>query len=398
VTLHVDRRTLSLTQQVLYRQQGHAAKTSTYLTNHADIAESTGWLLSAFGGLSKQALTLATDAANTLAQLHVADALAVAACAKDMDDTDRQVREAFENVLTSFNDHPVYGPYVPLPGPHLGPAEDSAPDDYGHVPGMFIEKGYEAGKNVAGAVSDATELIKGVGEVHGVKELVDASSYLVPGQAPENPVSDLRWSAGALLGSIDWVAEQFLGFSILDRYIFHPFAGDWEGLFKASQSWEHAGDAMQAIAKNDAGLVSGTTTGWQGLSGAAFRGSATAMCAASYKLGGAYGAAGGVVHAISTACKLACVGIGTVLKLIVDKLLELAAEAATPVVGWIVGAFKGYQQVQDVIKLMRRIDLILETVANAINGFVDAKTDLVDALGIIEDLVKGGVTSVRAPA
>ena len=86
-------------------------------------------------------------------------------------------------------------------------------------------------------------------------ELVDASSFLVAPQAPDNPVSDLRWSAGALLGSIDWVAEKFIGFSILDRCVFHPFAGDWQGIYKASEAWNHAGDAAQAMTRNHAGLV-----------------------------------------------------------------------------------------------------------------------------------------------
>ena len=109
---------------------------------------------------------------------------------------------------------------------------------------------------------------------------MDASAFLVPPQAPDNPVQDLRWSAGLLLGGIDWVAEQFVGFSILDRCVFHPLAGDWQGIFKSSEAWNHAGDAAQAMARNHAGLVASTPQTWEGLSGDSFRVAMTTIAGA----------------------------------------------------------------------------------------------------------------------
>ena len=180
-------------------------------------------------------------------------------------------------------------------------------------------------------------------------------------QAPDNPVSDLRWSAGALLGSIDWVAEKFIGFSILDRCVFHPFAGDWQGIFKASEAWHHAGDAAQGMTRNHAGLVACTPQTWQGLSGNSFRAAMTTIAGATYGLSAAYSYAGGLVKTLSTVTKLACSGIGQLLKMIADKLLKMAAEAAAPVIGWAIGAFTAYSDIQDIITWVRRVNTLIET-------------------------------------
>ena len=50
-----------------------------------------------------------------------------------------------------------------------------------------------------------------------VSESVDASSYLVTPVASANVMQDLRWSAGLLLGSVDWVFEQLAGYSMLEE-------------------------------------------------------------------------------------------------------------------------------------------------------------------------------------
>ena len=215
-------------------------------------------------------------------------------------------------------------------------------------------------------------------------------------QAPDNPVSDLRWSAGALLGSIDWVAEQFVGFSILDRCVFHPFAGDWQGIFKASEAWNHAGDAAQGITRNHAGLVASTPATWQGLSGNSFRAAMTTIAGATYGLSAAFSYAGGLVKTLSTVCKLACSGIGALLKMIADKLLKMAAEAATPVIGWAIGALTIYDDIQDIIKWVRRVNLLIETIASAIQDFAEAKVSILDKAKLIEDLAQGATASAAA--
>jgi hypothetical protein len=199
-----------------------------------------------------------------------------------------------------------------------------------------------------------------------------------------------------LLGGIDWVAEKFIGFSILDRCVYHPLAGDWQGIYKASEAWNHGADALQAIGRNHAGLVAGTPATWQGLSGNSFRGAMTTITSATLGLAYCYQYAGGLVKTISTVCKGACTAIGFALKFIADKLIEMAAEAATPVIGWAVGAARAYSNISGVISKVRLIYSLFETVESAIQDFAEAKTSILGKAAIVEDLLEGAARSSGA--
>ncbi|MBB6628361.1 hypothetical protein H5V45_13625 [Nocardioides sp. KIGAM211] len=394
----IDYKTLSLSQQVLERQQGHAQKIATYLPANADIGDSTGVLLSMFDPLSRVAVDLGSQAATALAGIETATAASVGDTAVDLADSDGKVGDAFSKLIARLGGPggTASSPYPDLGGPTLGAASGGAEDGYGGVEGNLITKAYATGENLGNSINDAQSLIDSLGQWGSggtVTEVSDASSYLVPGQSPENFVQDLRWSAGALLGSIDWVAEKFIGFSILDRCVFHPLAGDWEGIYRCSEAWSHAGDAANAIAHNHAGLVAQTPDTWKGLSGNSFRVAMTTMTEACIGLSTVYGTASGYVKTISTACKLACAGIGAGLQFIANKLIKLAAEAATPVIGWAIGAATAYGDIQDVINKVRLIYTIIETIASAIQDFAEAKTGIMDKLAILEDLLQGATSS-----
>lgn len=387
--------TLALSQQVLERQQGHAREIASYLTASADIGDSTGMLLSMFDPMAKVAVEVGSNAANALGELEQGMAGAVGDTQVDLADSDGQVGDAFTKLMGRLGTHGADDSYPDLGGPALSAAGQSAPSGYGDVESFFWEKGAAMGEAISGSISDIQGLIHDVGQwgsTGQVTELVDASSFLVAPGAPENPVQDLRWSAGALLGSIDWVAEKFVGFSILDRCVFHPFAGDWQGIYKASEAWQHAGDASQGMARNHAGLVASTPPTWQGLSGNSFRTAMTTIGGASYGLSAAYTYVGDLVKTLSTVTKLACIGIGKALQVIADKLLKMAAEAATPLIGWAVGAVTAYSDIQKIIQTVRLIYSIIETIISAIQDFVQAKTALLDKATLIEDLVQGAAT------
>lgn len=391
--------TLSLSQQVLERQREHADRTATYLASNTDISDATGMLLALFDPLSQAATALGEQGARTAGLLHSATAGAVGHHAADVRATDQVVRDSFTQILGEIGGGGPVADYPDLDGPPLGPASESAPDGYGSVESHYVDKmsaiGQDIGQSIADTVGIAAD-VNGWGEATPVREVVDASSFLVPGQAPENFVQDLRWSAGVLLGSIDWVAEKFIGFSILERCVYEPLAGDWQGIYRCSQAWEHAGDAMLAVARNGAGLVASTPAGWRGDSGNAFRLAMTTMSGACVGLSTAFATAGSYTRTISTVCKLACTGIGAALNLISNILLEMAAQAATPVVGWAVGAYRGYDNVNKVIAAVRLIYTIIETVASAIQDFVEAKTAVLDRVSVLEDLLQGAAASASA--
>jgi hypothetical protein len=392
--------TLSLSQQVLQRQEAHAGRIATYLPAHADIGDSTGLLLSLFDPLSKLAVTVGSDAARVLGELEQAMAGAVGDTQVDVADSDGKVGDAFGKLIGRIGVHGADSDYPDLGGPALPAAGEGAPEGYGGVESFFWEKNEAAVEALSGSLGDVHGLVDQVGQWGSsphVSELMDASSFLVTPQAPDNPVQDLRWSAGALLGSVDWVAEKFIGFSILDRCVFHPLAGDWQGIFKCSEAWNHAGDAAQAMARNHAGLVASTPPTWQGLSGDSFRATMGTIAGACLGLSAAYAYAGGLVKTLSTVTKLACVAIGKALQVIADKLIKMAAEAATPVVGWAIGAATAYSDIQKVIQMVRLIYTIFETIESAIQDFVEAKTAILDKYALIEDLAEGAArTAVPA--
>jgi hypothetical protein len=391
--------TLALTQQVLERQRSHADRIAGYLPANADIGDSTGLLLSMFDPLSKVAVDLGSQAAQVLGQIEGATAAAVGDVAVDLRDSDHQVGESFTKILSHLDGATAPGSYPDLAGPALGPAGESAPDGYGGVESYFFTKAYATGEALGGGVTSARDLIDDLGDWGSsgtVGEVTDASSFLVPGQAPDNFVQDLRWSAGALLGGIDWVAEKFIGFSILDRCVYHPLAGDWQGIYRCAEAWGHSGDAVTAIARNHAGLVASTPATWQGLSGTSFRAAMATITEGCLGLSTAYATASSYTKTISTVCKLACTGIGAALNTIANILLKMAAEAATPVIGWAVGAVTAYSDINKVIRNVRLVYTIIETVSSAIQDFAEAKTAIFDKLGILEDLLQGAATSAAS--
>lgn len=399
-TLAIRYDTLALSQQVLERQRSHAGAIQQYLPANADIGDCTGFLLAAFQPLSEAAIAVAVEAARCLESIELAAAAAVGDTARDFADSDGKVGESFSRLVGRLGGPGRAGSYPDLGGPALGPAGESAAGDYGDVDSWFWQKADSTVDSLAGAPRDVQQMIDQLGRLGAprrVSELVDASTYLVPPQAPENPVQDLRWSAGALLGGIDWVAEKFIGFSILDRCVFHPLAGDWQGIYRAAEAWQHCADASTAIGRNHVGLVASTPTGWEGLSGNSFRGAMTTVAGGALGLGAAYDYAGGLVKTLSKVCKLACTGIGMALRFIADKLLKMAAEAATPVLGWAVGAVTAYSDIQGVISKVRLVYTIIETISSAIADFAEAKVSIFDELALLEDLLSGLAKSA-APA
>lgn len=152
---------------------------------------------------------------------------------------------------------------------------------------------------------------------------------------------------------------------------------------------------MFAVARNGAGLVASTPAGWRGDSGNAFRLAMTTMSGACVGLSTAFATAGSYTRTISTVCKLACTGIGAALNTIANTLLRMAAQASNPV-GWASAAFTAYDDVNKIIRNVRLVYTIIETVASAIQDFVEAKTAVLDRVSVLEDLLQGAAASASA--
>src|SRR3954451_1258355 len=152
--------TLSLSQQVLERQAGHARRIASYLPAHADIGDSTGLLLSMFDPLSELAVQVGSDAATVLAELEQAMAGAVGDTQVDVADQDGHVGDAFTKLIGRLGPDGADDSYPELTnGPTLPVAAQSAPGDYADVESFFWQKGEATVQALSGGVDDIKGLV-----------------------------------------------------------------------------------------------------------------------------------------------------------------------------------------------------------------------------------------------
>jgi hypothetical protein len=428
VTVEVSYPTLVQAQQVLVRQQGHAEAIGRYLRAEGGIHDDTGVLLAMLAPPALAVLEAGTRAAELTGQVTAHAAVTVGRCVEAYVDADRSAYEEQARLAARLGatmaawSNPADGV------PDVGPPAGGAPDGFGDPAQWFSGKVAEdmlraglspsplrplavaaaAGRGVVDAVGPgAGQLVDAgrglVGDVAGwagpagaVQETADPRSYLVTPDLGVNEVQELRWSAGVVLGGIDWVAEQLVGFSILEEVVFKPFGGDFQDIKRAAAAWSGTGQAFTAIAENLAGLTSPTTSGWQGEAGDAFRGAMVAGSGAFLGASHAAVAISGLATNIAYVSQAACIAIGMLLKKVSEKLIRLAAEAAVPVVGWVAGAAEAVILVQDIISYVRLAYSIIEGVVDAIDGFIGGQQQLFQTLGVLEDLAEYATRAARA--
>lgn len=377
--------------EVLERQEGHATAIGTYLRGNTDISDSTGALLAVLSPLSRVATELGGQGADLASRACGLVADRVATAAADYARADLEEHETIARLGRGIDAAVAQWQDPRTTVPPLGGPLEQAGAGYGQADSWLWDKAAGTGKAVGDLVSGLGATGRRVEDwwlPSTVVEAVDPRSYLVPPQATENWIQDVRWNAGVLLGSIDWVAEQFIGFSILERCVFSPLGGDWRAITRASEAWHHGATAARAVGQNCAALGSGTVDGWQGVGGDAFRAVVASMSGGMVALAAAYDKASELVGTVATVSKLACAGIGMAIKQIANILIQIAAEAAVPVVGWAVGAATIWWKVEKVVGLVRLIYNVIESIMSAIQSFAESKVQLLESIRIIEDLVE----------
>src|SRR5699024_8290595 len=75
--------------------------------------------------------------------------------------------------------------------------------------------------------------------------------------------TELRWKAGPLIGSVDWVCEQLLGLSPLTE-LTKPLVGDWGRFESASIAWAQVGGAVSIVGDNYRRMASARVQFWEG--------------------------------------------------------------------------------------------------------------------------------------
>ena len=84
------------------------------------------------------------------------------------------------------------------------------------------------------------------------------------------------------------------------------------------------------------------------------------------------------------------------LKKISEKLIRIAIEAAVPVVGWAAAAVETAILIQDIISYVRLAYVIIEGIVDAIDGFIAGKQQMLQTLGVVEDLAEYAARAARA--
>lgn len=393
----VDYGQLGLAAQLLDRQGDHLGRLDDYVVTNCRLdAGDLGLILRVLHPLNEAVVDLSGQATGALRSVSDWAGAATRATLADYLEVEQNGLRNFGQVQSAIDAMPV-----------LKSAESSADPSYGNDPGVYlpidvdvlIGGGHVVAEGLRAADDTVSTLIDratSLGNRGGVTERTDPTSYLVAPESHDNFVEDLRWNAGLLIGGVDWVAEQFIGVSILKEYVLKPFGGDWDKIGNASIAWTHGGRSLMELGSNYSGLP-GQLDSWRGDGADRFLGAMTAMSAAAVGLSYAFDAVSGAVSAVSTAARLACVGIAAALKWISNKLTRLAAEAAVPVVGWAIGAVEAIEAIEKVIFYIRLINTLINTIFDAIAAAIASREKLAQALFIVEDLVNAaGTKAVRA--
>ncbi len=228
-----------------------------------------------------------------------------------------------------------------------------------------------------------------------VSESQDASSYLVPPEAPTSEMENLRWSAGAIVGSVDWAIEQMTGVSLLNDVVFKYLAGDWRHINMASSAWGEIGDALVAVGQNDSEVLPALAE-WTGKGSELANAFITALSLAATKLKGAAGALASALKAFAFVVKLAAKKIGGYIKDIVNRALRIIAEGSVPVAGWVIAAAEIALLVDKIIKLIRDIYKVINFIIDAIESLVRAKAQMVEVADTMSNLVEAAARGIAA--
>lgn len=395
--ISVDYGQLNMASELLERQTEHIERMRGHVQTHCRIPSSGfGLLLQLLHPLNELVVDTADKGLELLGSMSTWGAVTMDNTLDAYVESDRNAYERARQLMTALGHSlpPFSDPRGSLPA--LGSAASTAPADYGQRqrswhPGMDTELHFRETAQSAvdlitstadGVVSRANTLTSR----GGVVERTDPTSYLVPPSTSENFVEELRWKAGLIIGSVDWVAEQFLGYSALNEYVFKPFGGDWHAMGAATQAWSHVDRALMETGSNFSGLP-GQVDSWNSEASVAFMGAMAGFSAASGGMSVAGGFISTVMSKVAQVAKGACALIALLLKTLSRRLLSIAAKAAVPVAGWILLTIDVIIIIERAIAIAGLIKKAIDSIIDAISDFVSAREKIVQAVFMVEDLV-----------
>lgn len=246
------------------------------------------------------------------------------------------------------------------------------------------------------------------GQLSDGSEISDVLEPPEPGDGSD--VQALVQDAGLEVMAVDWVFQHIAGQSLVDMVI-KPITGDFTKMRQNGDAWETIGDTMKqfsATMSGNADII--TENDWSGPSALAHK----AYVDIGWKAGllvegqvaklvakGFFAVADGSEKLAAEALKL--------LKKLIDKLIEIAAKACIPVVGWageattIIDALDIANQIFGIIEMIKDIVQKVQSMWQSIQdiGSQLAKIKDIDSLGDAVDIgknIKGDVSDISSDA
>lgn len=393
--MQIDFENLDLARQVLDRQANtHLPAMKDHLTTWATLeAGDLGLILQALKPANDALVDGGKQVLEAVKQIYTESAENLGGVINSYADAEQQAYETLQAVATTIGlSLPPYAdPRDSLPT--LGSAKDDAGPYYRSGDPNLFQQVFEETYRAADMIDD--EVIGGIseriGEMSGasatVAEEQDVQSYLVTPTGSFSEVENLRWEAGVILGSLDWVFEKLFGFSFLNDVVYKPFAGDWNRVQAASGAWTIAGDAIGAVSQNTTGILPGLAE-WTGKGSEAFAVAATAMAVADNALSNAASLISTAIKGLAMLVEMITKQIGKILKRLSYKLARIAAEAAIPAVGWAVAVVELATTVNDIYEDFKWAYKWTNRIYDFISKIVAAKANIVDTYRQVSQVVE----------
>lgn len=219
--------------------------------------------------------------------------------------------------------------------------------------------------------------------------------------------------AGFEVQVVNWIWEKVVGTNLVDSVI-TPITGDFEKISQQAGQWANVADALQAIRNNLNSGLGELQPAWQGQAADEFRG----LIGTKWTLGieadaQAAKLIGFALKKVADGSRRGCDQALALIKKLVDKLIEAAAMAPIPVVGWgraVKLVYDGIQIYNAIMQLIEGIRAIITGAQQVIQGVqqvgtalskIDDIHNLNDAINVANEAGQGvttaasGVNSVR---
>ena len=402
--LSVEYADLSLAQQVLERQSSeHLANMRSFLKqwgDYSDGGEGAGLLMMAFNPLNQEVVHIGDEVLGLLEQAHGGAADHMGQTLEAYVNADQQIHAALASVteMLGGSSLPFNDPRSSLPT--LGAAARGASQWYGGAEPSLAERmaqgvmGFgEYTSDFPGRLADRAD--KALSGNRSISESQNASSYLVAPEAPESEMKNLRWSAGVVIGGVDWLIEKLTGVSVLNDVIFKYTVGDWRVLDRASTAWSEIGDALVAVGQNDSEILPALSE-WTGKGSEAANAFIAALAGVTTALNGAASTVSGIIKNVGRVVKEAAKVIGKQLKRLQDKCLRMIAEASVPVAGWIVAAGEAVVAAQELYDTIKKIYRIINFILTAIENMAQAKAQIIEIRYTISNIAEAAARGAAA--